>query len=950
MLHYAAIRMTCPSCAHEIAASDRFCPACGRAVDLNNSPTVSLPAGGHTPAAESGHKRDPLAPARDARAGSGTGAGAGGQRSTSPSSGSGSNYEARYVPGATLDERYRIVSPLGKGGMGEVYRAEDLKLGQTVALKFLPQSLARNPDALTQFTREVRLTRQISHPNVCRVFDLGEISDASGNLHTFLTMEFVDGEDLASLMRRIGRLPSDKALDIARQMCAGLAAAHEQEIIHRDLKPANVMLDGRGRVRITDFGLAEVSAKLHGDQERAGTPAYMSPEQFSGGEITAKSDLYSLGLVMYEIFTGKRPFTAATYGEMAQLREKSAITLPSTYVKEIDPLVERVIMRCLEKDPAKRPASAIQVAAALPGGDPLAAAIAAGETPSPEMVAAAGTEGALAPWTAIAILTGIIVLLFANVFLSSRAELLDLLRVEKSPEILQEDSQNLLKRIGYDYAIADSGRWFEVTDDFWAYNSQLPAPGRYRNLADTYPSPPTFFFRLSPRPFETHYPYEVTKENPPTRVPGDAIVGFDAEGRLKNISVIPLPEAEASGPSSPAPADSSGTSPAASSSNAAWSDWPSLFSAAGLDYHNFKSVPATWYPETPVDQQFSWDGAQGQYPVRVRAGNFRGRPVFFKVLAVWDKDAKTAYNENLGAYRFGNWFALIVASSLTFIAVFLSIRNIRMHRSDIRGALRASGFLFVAISIFVILVTHWGPGGLWKWEWWQAAMAYASGIALQYAAFYLGIEPYFRRTWPELMISWSRLLAGGVRNALVGRDLLLGVFFGVLSAALKFAMAALPYWFPIKNVTPSFRLLEGLAPLLGQLSVGTVDPFMRALGSFAVLFLLLKLFRCKWLALAILSLFWLILSLQTENPLGMLPITILVAAVGITCTLRAGILGVTVALYTEYTLTDNTLSLDFSRWYAPYTVIMLLLFSAIALYGFFVSLGGRKALARVLAD
>jgi serine/threonine protein kinase len=941
VLHYAAIRMTCPSCAHEISASDRFCPSCGHAVDLNNSPTVSLPAGGKSPAAaDSALSRDPLSPARDARIGSS----AGGQRSSSPSSSSGSGYEARYVPGATLAARYRIVSPLGKGGMGEVYRAEDMKLGQTVALKFLPQSLAKNAEALAQFTREVRLTRQISHPNVCRVFDLGEISDASGNLHTFLTMEFVDGEDLASLMRRIGRLPRDKALDIAHQMCAGLAAAHDQEIIHRDLKPANVMLDGRGRVRITDFGLAEVSAKLHGDQERAGTPAYMSPEQFSGGELTAKSDLYSLGLVMYEIFTGKRPFTAATFGEMAQLREKNAITLPSHYVKEVDALVDQVIMRCLEKNPGKRPASALQISAALPGGDPLAAAIAAGETPSPEMVAAAGTEGALAPWTAIAVLAGIIALLFANVFLSSHGQLINLLPVEKSPEILQEDSQNLLKRLGYDYAIADSGRWVDVTSAFWAYNSPLPAPGRYRDLAETYPSPANFNYRLSPRPFETHYPYDVSKENPPDHSPGDAIVGFDAQGQLKNFSVIPVPPADDSAAPASPPSQTS------ASAQANWSDWPSLFSAAGLDYNHFKSVPATWYPDTPMDQQFSWEGAQGQYPVRVRSGTFRGRPVFFSVLGLWDQDKKTPYNESHGAFQFASWFSLILASSLIFICVFLSIRNIRMHRSDIRGAIRASGFLYVVVTIFVLLSTHWGPGARWKWDWWQAAMAYAGGIALQYAAFYLGIEPYFRRTWPELMISWSRLLAGGVRNALVGRDLLLGVLFGVLSAALQYSMAALPYWFRIKNITPSFRFYEGLAPLLGDLSAGIVNPFMNALGSLAVLFLMLKLFRRKWMAVAALSLFWVVLGLQTENPWGMLPLTIAIAAVMVICTLRSGILGLTVALYTQYTLTNNTLTLDFSRWYAPYSVIVLLVFVAIALYGFFVSLGGRKTLARVLAE
>jgi serine/threonine-protein kinase len=153
--------------------------------------------------------------------------------------------------------------------MGEVYRAEDLKLGQIVAIKFLPASLSKDAGALARFHSEVRIARQVSHPNVCRVFDIG---DADGV--PFLTMEYVDGEDLASLVRRIGRLPSDKAIEIARQVCAGLAAAHERGVIHRDLKPANLMLDGTGKIRITDFGLAAIAASLDGADVRAGTPAY----------------------------------------------------------------------------------------------------------------------------------------------------------------------------------------------------------------------------------------------------------------------------------------------------------------------------------------------------------------------------------------------------------------------------------------------------------------------------------------------------------------------------------------------------------------------------------------------------------------------------------------------------------------------------------------------------
>src|SRR2546429_7569187 len=209
----------CATCGVEIAENSRFCPACGWAVGgevLAATRTIAMAPTQHS----SSHTMD----------------------------------GSRWAPGALLAGRYRIVAMLGKGGMGEVYRADDLTLGQQVALKFLPESLAGNPDSVARFRNEVRVARQVSHPNVCRVYDVGEIDG-----HFFLSMEYVDGEDLASLLRRIGRLPADKALEIGRRLCAGLAAAHEKGVLHRDLKPANVMLDGRGQAILTDFGLAGVA-------------------------------------------------------------------------------------------------------------------------------------------------------------------------------------------------------------------------------------------------------------------------------------------------------------------------------------------------------------------------------------------------------------------------------------------------------------------------------------------------------------------------------------------------------------------------------------------------------------------------------------------------------------------------------------------------------------------
>ena len=145
-----------------------------------------------------------------------------------------------------------------------------------------------------------------------------------------------------------GPLPQDKGVEIARDLC-GLAAAHEQGLLHRDLKPANILLDGRGRVRIADFGLASIAGEVRDGEIRAGTPAYMAPEQLAGREVTIKSDIYALGLVLYEIFTGKRAYDAPSAAESIRLRESSAPISPISVVKELDPLIERVILRCLER-------------------------------------------------------------------------------------------------------------------------------------------------------------------------------------------------------------------------------------------------------------------------------------------------------------------------------------------------------------------------------------------------------------------------------------------------------------------------------------------------------------------------------------------------------------------------------------------------------------------------
>ncbi|MHC4991787.1 MAG: protein kinase domain-containing protein, partial [Planctomycetota bacterium] len=268
--------------------------------------------------------------------------------------------ESRFVPGTLLTERYRIVVRLGRGGMGEVYRAEDLKLGVPVALKFLPSARSRDSAWLQQLFEEVRVARDVGHPNVCRVYDIGDVDGEH-----FISMEYVDGEDLAALLRRIGRLPEAKAVEIARQLCEGLAAIHDKNVLHRDLKPSNIMLDGSGNVRITDFGIAAPLDRVDERDIRAGSPAYMAPEQFAAGEISPRSDIYCLGLVLYELFTGRTAIDAASVTEIERLHESGGPAIDADLFSGAGPELGQVILDCLHPEPEHRPPSVATVAKTL---------------------------------------------------------------------------------------------------------------------------------------------------------------------------------------------------------------------------------------------------------------------------------------------------------------------------------------------------------------------------------------------------------------------------------------------------------------------------------------------------------------------------------------------------------------------------------------------------------
>lgn len=278
------------------------------------------------------------------------------------------------APGATLNGRFRILRFAGAGGMGEVYEAEDLELGGTIALKTLRPSLLEDEHFLGRFRREVQLARQVTHPNICRIFDVG-----NDNGRAYLTMEFLDGETLGAYLRRHGRLTSEAALPLVRQIADGLTALHTQGIVHRDLKPGNILVcnssSGGPRAVITDFGLARAAAGT-GDSTASmsgrlmGTPDYMAPEQLRGESVTPASDLYALGLILYEMVTGKKAYPGGQALENAVQRMMEPPTPPRQQSADVTADWEAVILRCLERDPLHRPASAQEVVAGLSGDLP----------------------------------------------------------------------------------------------------------------------------------------------------------------------------------------------------------------------------------------------------------------------------------------------------------------------------------------------------------------------------------------------------------------------------------------------------------------------------------------------------------------------------------------------------------------------------------------------------
>ena len=886
----------CPSCATQNPDTSRFCGSCAAQL------------GPPAPRSQTETIVEPVRPRS--------------RTSASPPSSTSAADEGRFPPGTLLLDRYRIIALLGAGGMGEVYRASDLKLGQPVALKFLPEAIAEDERALVRFRNEVRIARQVSHPNVCRVYDIGEIDGLP-----FISMEYVDGEDLGSLLRRIGRLPADKALEIARKLCAGLAAAHDKGVLHRDLKPANVMLDGRGNVLIADFGLAALSGQIQQHEIRHGTPAYMAPEQLAGKEVTPASDIYALGLVLYEVFTGKRAFEAETLDGLRKLEEGSAPPSLVTLVKEIDPAVERVILRCLAPDPRQRPASALAVAAALPGGDPLAAALAAGETPSPDMVAASGASEGLRPGVAMALLGGVIVAMIAAALLNGKLSLIQRIPFENSTEAITVKAREIINRLGYtERALGTAGGFdfsYEYAQDVPKHDS---SPARWSHIGDGQPDLVHFWYRQSPRYFDPGYELEVSTDHPHINVSGEVLLLLDPQGRLLYLSAMPPQVDHSTGPPPP-------------------TDWKALFAAAGLDPARFQSADPQWLPEVGFDTRAAWTGSYPtapKLPLRVEAASWRGKPVYFHMIGAWTRPWRLqAYDAGAGA-RARDIIVMTLLCIIFIVAALIARRNTKLNRSDVRGAMRLGGFIFSIYMLEYLFAMNHVPNddelGLLI-----DAMSRALFNAAMIWVLYLALEPIVRRRWPQTIVSWSRILSGKLRDPLAGGDLLIGVAFGMFWVIVLQSSQVISQHLGSLPGSGNLEMLSGFGHVASGALSHIAGGIMFAFGTFLLMFLLRLILRKDWLAaVGFVGIFVLLRGLGTDEGPWILPIIALVYTVFVVLLLRYGIVPLVVSIFTADLLLGAPLTLDFSAWYVPYSLFALLAVLAVAVYGFNCTVQGKR--------
>jgi hypothetical protein len=650
----------------------------------------------------------------------------------------------------------------------------------------------------------------------------------------------------------------------------------------------------------------------------------MAPEQLEGREVTAQSDIYALGLVLYEMFTGKAAFQADTAAEMLRKRQESRLTNPSAVISDLDPALERAILRCLDPDPKRRPASALDLARSLPGGDPLAAALAAGETPSPDMVAASGSTEALRPAVAVSLLAAVAVLLVAMCLVRPPQVMLNQIPLENPPEVLAAKAREIARNLGYADRPVDFASGFtnetayrdfmgKSTHGFEAWNRTLAMP----------PSPVTFWYRQSPGAIvSTSETGVVGLEDPFPSVPGMVGMILDSDGRLREFTAVP-PQLESSGGPSTAP------------------DWSTLFAAARLDMGHFKTAEPQWTPLAATDMRAAWTGVypgRADLPIRVEAAAFRGRAVYFQIVWPWTTPERVP-----AAGSAADLIAAFLLVAVTAAAVALARHNWKAGRGDLRGATRLALFNIPLLLLRWLLGAHHlgpGEGGLVVFF---RGLELAVFVAASTWVTYLALEPWVRRHWPQALVVWSRVLAGRWRDPVVGRDMLCGTLGG---------LALLLFTGVYRYVLIRLGDASAVAPNAGHLisvrlvAADAVNGIGAALGlgltAFLALFLLRVLLRNQWLAAAAVTLILALLaSAGSVHWIPLFAVLVVVFGSMVVAGMRFGLFAALAGFYVVL-LTAWLDTTSFTAWYGQGSLAAVILIGALALWGFRVSLGGQQ--------
>jgi serine/threonine-protein kinase len=641
--------------------------------------------------------------------------------------------------------------------------------------------------------------------------------------------------------------------------------------------------------------------------------------------------------------TGKRPHRAESLAELGAERSRLPDD-PSSLTDDVDPALERVILRCLEPESTQRPTSAVAVAAALPGGDPLAAALEAGETPSPDMVAAAGEEGRLRPAVAWGLLVGVAAALAVMLLISPRYYLVNQVPLPKQPAVLEDRAVEIVQALGYEAEPADRASRLSYDRTYLDWVSENDSSlSRWEALQQAPPAM-LFWYRQSP---EHMGPIRIGRINtsyddPPPLIPGMVRLRLDPSGRLQQFEAVPAQIDSAL---------ANGRGEASRAATPSEEEAQILFDLAGLDRERFVAADPLWVPPHYCDTRAAWTGhyPERDVPLRIEAGWLSGQLVYFDLVGPWQRPHESAMSRRSLLQRIGGMISTVLILCLLTGGVLVARNHMRAGRGDRRGATRLAVFILSLQMLVWLFVANHAPSLEEEFEQFLLTLALIFFVAALFWVVYLALEPYMRRNWPDLIISWARILGGRLRDPLVCRDILIGVLAGTLITLLDSLNHFLPGWLDIAPRYPYLSMILGSPSVLNGV-VGAMAILADSIFSpLAIVFLLLGLrwlVRSPWLAAAIVILAVGFIAGTQSDPGGVqsqvsMPLGILLVGLYVFVVMRFGLLALVTLAFVTRLLESAWITTDFSRWYASNGIVTLALTMGLALYCMANAMGGK---------